>query len=131
MLFTLAMFLVIRTTILLWIDDNHPYPQGEAREIFLKRLFEFCQETVLMTAGWHLCPLCQKRGDIRITEIYNNQKLQLGKGQIRIFYNNSVYAAPSLIFHYVVKHKYKPPYEFIETVINGIPSRSQQYKELK
>ena len=42
----------------------------------------------------------------------------LGSAEIRVLGGGGkVYAAPNLIYHYVAKHKYRPPEEFIEAVM--------------
>ena len=40
-----------------------------------------------------------------------------GSAEIRVRGANRVYAAPELVYHYVVAHQYKPPREFIEAVL--------------
>ena len=41
----------------------------------------------------------------------------LGNGEIRVRGEAAYYASPTLIYHYVVAHHYKPPEEFIEAVL--------------
>lgn len=38
-----------------------------------------------------------------------------------------MYAAPSLILHYILAHGYKPPQEFIDAVINSPDASSEEY----
>jgi len=42
-----------------------------------------------------------------------------------------VYAAPDLIYHYVVEHHYCPPDEFIQAVLEGPLPGSLEYEALK
>ena len=52
---------------------------------------------------------------------YQGYNIVLGSAEIRVVdtKNNIVYAAPNLILHYVINHRYMPPQSFIDAVING------------
>ena len=51
---------------------------------------------------------------------HDSEKLVLGSQEIRILGSDGIiYAAPNLIYHYVVDHNYLPPKEFIEALINS------------
>jgi hypothetical protein len=39
------------------------------------------------------------------------------------------YAAPTLILHYVQAHRYKPPEEFIQTVLSGRPGSTAEVEK--
>jgi len=41
-----------------------------------------------------------------------------------------LYAAPALIYHYVVEHDYKPPQEFIDAVMTVPQPGSEEYNAL-
>ena len=44
-----------------------------------------------------------------------DEELRLGSAEIRVFgREEGTYAAPDLIYHYVVDHHYLPPEEFIK-----------------
>src|SRR2546428_13429610 len=69
--------------------------------------------------GYHKCELCSaptsgvhvRRGD---------EEQSLGSAQIRVFGSgDATYAAPNLIYHYVVDHHYRPPEAFIQAVLEG------------
>jgi hypothetical protein len=89
-----------------WLDIEHPYPQGETSVEFQDRLTRFCEypPEQFVTYGFHPCEFC---GKVR------------GGNEIRIIAENKTYAAPVLVFHYVVAHAYRPPDEFIEAVMNA------------
>ncbi len=53
----------------------------------------------------------------------------LGAAEIRVLSRmGTVYAAPNLIYHYVSAHGYKPPEEFLDAALTGIPPASEQYE---
>ena len=57
-----------------------------------------------------------------------NDELWLGSAEIRVFSNEGVtYAAPNLIYHYIVDHHYLPPEEFIRAVLEGPLPDSPEY----
>ena len=41
--------------------------------------------------------------------------------------DGNVYAAPSLIFHYILQHGYQPPQEFIDAVMDSENPDSDEY----
>ena len=52
----------------------------------------------------------------------------LGSAEIRVFADGgAIYAAPDLIYHYMVVHRYKPPDQFISSLRNGPHPFSKEY----
>jgi hypothetical protein len=48
-----------------------------------------------------------------------------GDGEIRVIGADGVtYAAPVLLLHYVVVHKYSPPQQFVEAVLRADATRT-------
>jgi hypothetical protein len=89
-----------------WVDWGHPYPIGETAEAFRAKLRRLCVTNVRMTNGLYLCSMCF--GPSRPT---SSAEIRVpGKG-------GRVFAAPSLIAHYVDVHRYRPSEEFIEAVM--------------
>ena len=59
------------------------------------------------------------------------EQLMLGTAEIRAYGANGVlYAAPTLIYHYVAKHHYQPPDEFIQAVMTGPRPPGDDYRAL-
>ena len=54
----------------------------------------------------------------------------IGDGEICVTGKVAVYAAPTLIYHYVVEHQYRPPDEFINTVLSGTQPGTEEHKNL-
>jgi hypothetical protein len=110
-----------------WLSGANSFEVGETSQQFKERLFGFCQDkfVVQIARGFHVCELCEpksaeqwyKEGESR----YGNQAhwCGIGDGEIRIVGKAAVYAAPTLIYHYVVDHQYRPPDEFIDAVLSG------------
>jgi hypothetical protein len=114
-----------------WLDKRHAYNQGETSEEFRKRLFHFCRHSLLRTRGFHVCEFCQPKPRCAAYAKLDGQELGMGSAEIRVVHNGKVYAAPNLIYHYVVEHNYKPPDEFIEAVLHGLSPESAEYAELR
>lgn len=113
-----------------WLARTHPYTQGEMPVRFVEQLWIFCCNSVLYTLGSHKCPFCRgsfygalaRRGE---------EELRLGSAEIRVLGKGVVYAAPNLIYHYVVEHHYCPPEEFIQAVLEGPLPGSPEYEAFK
>lgn len=112
-----------------WLDKSHAYPQAEVPDGFVERLWRFCWNSVLQMRGLHACDFCPI-GDEYVVEQRGDEERRLGSAQIRVFgQNNVIYAAPDMVYHYVVRHHYCPPAEFIQAVLDGPLPDSLAYEE--
>lgn len=116
----------LRTLNVGWLDGVHKYAQATVPKVFVDRLWLFCQNPVFQTRGFHPCELCIPASK-SIVVAYKGQMLELGSAEIRVLGKDVVYAAPDLIYHYVVEHSYCPPNEFIQAVLDGPLPGSQKY----
>lgn len=87
-----------------WLDRRHPFSTGRTSVQFQTKLERLCQRPYKVHRGFHTCPFCG--GSRSHTEI-------------RVCGEERVYAAPRMIYHYVVIHQYRPPAEFIKAVTSG------------
>jgi len=47
----------------------------------------------------------------------SGERIELGYAEIRVFGERGrIYAAPNLLYHYVIVHHYKPPEEFVHAL---------------
>jgi hypothetical protein len=100
-----------------WLAAGHEFVQAEPAEEVLERLWEFCKVSVTQMRGIHECELCAE-------EAYRAERkgetLLLGTSEIRVFgAAGEIYAAPTLIYHYVKAHRYRPPEEFLAALASG------------
>lgn len=59
---------------------------------------------------------------------YNGQTRRVGYYELRVWgQDGKVYAAPSLIFHYMNEHNYEPPKEFINAVMSSDDPDNEDY----
>jgi len=114
-----------------WLEKGHPYTKGETSDIFLDNLWKYTHFAAAHTRGFHVCDLCAERvNQVPILE-YKSKKLKVGTAEIRVFGNKGkIYAAPNLLFHYITKHSYQPPLEFVQAVLDGINPYSKEYQDL-
>jgi hypothetical protein len=97
-----------------WLDAEHAYPHDAVPDAFVERLWVFCRKKMLQTRGYHTCELCDALLEAPFQAQRDAEILKLGWAEIRVFgAADCVYAAPNLIYHYVVDHHYHPPEEFI------------------
>jgi hypothetical protein len=94
-----------------WLDGEHPFPTAEPAPALLESLAARCDAPpppdLPQCFGGHLCELCQAHmdtGEIRVP----------GRGE-------RVYAAPRMILHYVAAHRYLPPPEFVQALLEAPP----------
>lgn len=111
---------------------GHPFfRRGRTPAESRAKLKQLCESPIVLHLGFHQCPFCLRGrfGGYRLWQ-------KLGNGQIRVQGNTGRwYAAPTMIHHYVTRHLYRPPTEFIEAVIaprrvmseaGGLPQRTQR-----
>ncbi len=98
-----------------WLDREAPYLRGNADPDLIAKLLALCKWPVKRTRGWHNCHFCREY-PVRVAD--SDGRFCLGDGEIRVPGKDGkiIYAAPNLIYHYVVTHRYLPPAEFLEAL---------------
>jgi hypothetical protein len=136
-----------------WLQRGHEFATETPSEEALNLLWSFCSISVMQTRGVHECDLCEVPQ--AVYAVRNGTRLLLGTSEIRVFSRTStanslvkaisniessgliflrrselpisIYAVPSLIYHYVQAHHYKPPPEFLDALKEGLKPPEQQY----
>jgi hypothetical protein len=88
-----------------WLDRDYPFPTGKTSKKFQDKLQQVSLRRVNQTTGFHSCCFCK------------GPERPHSSAEIRVSGAGKVYAAPELVHHYVVAHRYKPPVEFIAAVL--------------
>ena len=104
-----------------WLDGTREYPRGGVPTDFVVRLREVCACGTRRTRGWHRCNLCPKGAPypVAIARADGGQYL-VGDAEIRVAgHGQVVYAAPTMVIHYVQDHGYRPPDGFIAAVLES------------
>jgi hypothetical protein len=68
--------------------------------------------------GVHYCEFCDAESPIRLPAPVSRGWVSLGMGEIHVpGQHGVVFAAPSLIIHYISAHDYQPPRDFRNSVL--------------
>lgn len=115
-----------------WLHSGTQYAQATPTREMLERLWAYCRISVSQTRGIHECDLCMP-GNLSWRGELSGEKLVLGSSEIRVFsVEGGVYAAPTLIYHYVSCHHYLPPAVFLEAMFQGpLPESPEYFRRLE
>jgi hypothetical protein len=107
-----------------WLDGSMRFPMGDTSEELHDKLAWLCAiERVNATRGIHRCTICRSsRDDFHGLDVGRTRHL-LGTAEIRVVGSAATYAAPNLVIHYVVDHRYLPPEDFVA----GVLARSDRF----
>ena len=138
-----------------WLQRGCEFDTMVPSEDTLDLLWSFCSISVMQSRGIHECDLCATPQTVHAAR--NGVRLLLGTSEIRVFSGESgtstrrrrirgiepsgllflrsptvsfsIFAAPTLIYHYVRTHHYKPPDEFLRALKGDPRPPSQEYFE--
>lgn len=99
-----------------WLDSAHSFSEGIASEALIEKLQAIMRGNadvsvhVNVIRGIHPCNIC---GEVR----FEDRTLRVGSSEIWISDGAGGYfASPSMILHYITKHKYLPPRVFLNAI---------------
>jgi hypothetical protein len=109
-----------------WLDSEHTIPNGESDELFMDKLIDLLVKpwAPMYFLGYADCPFCTL-DSYGIT--YKDKKIVVGALNLFVPGDGFLYAAPSMIAHYILTHDYVPPQEFRDAVLRCPPMRSPEY----
>jgi hypothetical protein len=109
-----------------WLERHQKFEEQSPADDVLDLLWSFCKVSVARMRGIHECDLDSCEDTYIATR--GGERLILGSAEIRVFGENGVvYAAPTLIYHYVLAHRYKPPDQFLLALSRGPKPPSESY----
>jgi len=94
-----------------WLEGDFPKGHVDPNVIELLEKYPITNRC----RGVHGCEYCRETA---------------GNGEIWTVGEHGVYAAPSLLIHYIKEHNYLPPHEFIDSVLNGPRPHTDEYKTM-
>lgn len=99
-----------------WLDASQPFERGPVPDWFAGALLDVIDNpAVNQYRGLHDCEFCPP-GEGHITDPRPGRSW-LAFYEIRVPAGPGVmFAAPSLVWHYVTAHEYRPPAQFVEAV---------------
>ena len=104
-----------------WLEAGRGFPRGEVPSLVPRRLLTLTEKyPVNAMRGMHWCDFCEERatpfGGLCVQ--VDDREVDLGSAEIRVGGRDGIwYAAPDMIYHYIVSHRYRPPAEFLEAVL--------------
>jgi len=107
-----------------WLDPSVMFERCSVADDLLEKLFRLSQKPVNLTRGYHHCPYQSSSTPDAHRSVPAQMKLgpwtiSVGSGEIRVPGTNGiVYAAPTLIGHYIQTYESCPPQEFLPAVAN-------------
>lgn len=111
-----------------WLEKGHSFNKGNVSGEFMEKLWKYLRYPVQVCRGFHSCDLCKKQIQTVPVVEFKGQKRKVGYYEIRVWgKDGNMYAAPSLIFHYILQHGYQPPQEFIDAVTDSEDAASDEY----
>jgi len=125
-----------------WLSVEKPFETGATSQKFKDRLLKFCSDEYILvvTRGLHICEFCNRSHKLSYERWIKKQEgrygdkahaASIGNGEIRVLGKSAIYAAPALIYHYVLEHQYQPPDEFIEAILKRTPNSRRQGELLR
>ena len=95
-----------------WLENGRPFDTGPTLLGLAERLAALADHArVVQTRGLHACDLCEESPP---WDDYS----RLSSAEIRVVdEDGTIYAAPTLIHHYVAAHRYRPPPAFTAAVL--------------
>ena len=130
-----------------WLGRGHEFEIAPPSEELLD-LWQYWKVGVEQMRGHHTCEFCPsaisaahdlpslmaalKQDGLGHRATRKGEQLVLGSAEIRVFGEAElIYAAPNLIYHYVLLHQYKPPKDFVRAMKEGPkPADSDYFKRL-
>ncbi|MFB8242828.1 hypothetical protein ACFC58_40465 [Kitasatospora purpeofusca] len=101
-----------------WLDRAHEYQRGEVPEEVVDGLLRLITEPDNQTRGLHECHFCGVIFLMVDNPHAKNGASLMGSAEIHVrgSSDDTVFAAPTLVIHYVLEHGYRPPDEFLDAV---------------
>lgn len=103
-----------------WLDEAKEFPRAKPSLEFIDALYHYTQ-----------FPFNKQRHAHSISLNYKGNELRLGYSEIRVLSHKSdfKFAAPDMIFKYVLEDEYSPPEAFQKAVIEGPKPNTMEYDQ--
>jgi len=111
-----------------WLENAHSFSVGNVSDSFFEKLCKLIRDPwqPFIAGGVHDCTLCQFSGGGNATF----RKLAIpGRSGNNLFVPGAgvIFVAPVAVAHYIDAHRYQPPDEFIQAVLNCPEMKSIPY----
>ena len=113
-----------------WLEFDHAYAKGEVGEEFAHALAGLLVDPwqAAPPARFHRCDFCRfSWGPVFVSVA--GLSIQIGNRILFVPDGPRLFAAPSMILHYVDAHEYAPPVEFQQAVLRCPTMKSPAYEK--
>lgn len=102
-----------------WLGRESSYPTGPIDGKYRMELLRRAADPANLMRGMHDCEFCDEESPIEIGGVEDiPDQVWLGNGEIHVTGDDGVvYAAPTLIVHYIDRHGYSPPEQFLKALV--------------
>jgi hypothetical protein len=112
-----------------WLDRHHAYPRGKVDPVTLRKILHLSSQKRNVMRGVQDCQFCDEESPLFAEDTASGLQTYLGTGEIRVEDDlGTLYAAPTLLYHYVLAHDYLPPEGFLEAVRSGFPGPRESHE---
>jgi hypothetical protein len=103
-----------------WLGEGQDFQIGTTGDGARDILVKMAENPMNLMRGSHSCDFCSEDSPLRFTAPGTSfGKVSLGNGEIHVQGSGGViYSCPTLIIHYIDRHKYRPPAVFIQAVLS-------------
>ena len=109
-----------------WLGEESSFKIAIQPDNVLDLVWSACSISIAQTRGFHLCPFCGKFSANCADR--GSESLFLGTTEISVLSKNGrIYAAPTLMYHYMAVHHYCPPDEFLTALVEGPMPPDEEY----
>jgi hypothetical protein len=103
-----------------WLGLAGGVPSGRFPAELIETLVSLAVRGERPMRGFHECDFCDVRSPIEKSIPSRGESVVLGMSELQVISaSGQVFAAPSLIVHYIEAHDYLPPMEFIDALRAG------------
>jgi hypothetical protein len=96
-----------------WLEKGHEFPTGQLDAAERDALVDLAVHSENVMRGLHDCEFCDVESPIvAVRTDGRGERAFLGTGEVHLKGEESTYASPTLIIHYIDAHGYLPPPEF-------------------
>ena len=115
-----------------WLSKEEMFSVGEVSEAFFEKLCQllinpWSPPVLPVTAGRHQCDLCQFTGGAETTWYKQYQVQARSSASLYVPGQGFIYESPVSLAHYIDAHRYQPPLEYVEAVMQCPKMRSIAY----
>ncbi len=112
-----------------WLAKGHDFPKLTPSEEILDLVWEHCKISIAQMRGIHPCEFCEGPAP-HVYAVRKGLNRSLGSSEIRVLSKDGrIYAAPSLVYHYIRTHHCKPPDEFLRALMEDPKPPNAKYVE--